>query len=77
MNEVDIDLDEVLDIEDEDLQKRFIRVSIVLKTLESWLNNSFIQDVLTDSRSSKEVINVSFNLFIENVFIYFWFSEVY
>ena len=27
VNEVDIDLDEVLDIEDEDLQKRFIRVS--------------------------------------------------
>ena len=71
MNEVDIDLDEVLDIEDEDLQKRFIRVSILLKTLDSLLNNYFIQNVLTESKSSKEVINVSFDLFIEKVFLYF------
>ena len=72
MNEVDIDLDEVLDIEDEDLQKRFIRVSILLKTLDSLLNNYFIQNVLTESKSSKEVINVSFDFFIEKVFLYFF-----
>merc|ERR1719361_1873865 len=39
--EVEIDLDEVLDIEDDNLRKKFIR------------------DILTDSKSSREVINVS------------------
>jgi len=37
--EVEIDLDEVLDIEDDNLRKKFIR------------------DILTDSKSSREVIN--------------------
>jgi len=37
--EVEIDLDEVLDIEDDDLRKKFIR------------------DILTESKSSREVIN--------------------
>ena len=37
MNEVDIDLDEVLDIEDEDLQKTFIRVSCLENTTQSLL----------------------------------------
>ena len=39
--EVEIDLDEVLDIEDENIRKKFIR------------------DILHDSKSSREPVNVS------------------
>ena len=42
--EVEIDLDEVLDIEDENIRKKFIR------------------DILHDSKSSRETVNVSLDL---------------
>ena len=58
-NEVDIDLDEVLDIEDESKRKDFIRVSTNLLFYQI-ISSS--QDILTDSKSSKEVINVGFSL---------------
>ena len=43
-NDVDIDLDEILDIEDENQRKKFVR------------------GILNNSKSSKEIINVSIGL---------------
>ena len=61
-NDVDIDLDEILDIEDENQRKKFIRVSRTKKK-KTWIwilyLESLYQDILNGSKSSKEIINVS------------------
>lgn len=59
-NDVDIDLDEILDIEDEKQRKKFIRVSRTKNlSLHRIYLKSFYQDILNNSKSSKEIINVS------------------
>ena len=60
-NDVDIDLDEILDIEDENQRKKFIRVSRTTRK-KAWIwiyLESLYQDILNGSKSSKEIINVS------------------
>ena len=55
--DVDIDLDEILDIEDENQRKKFIHVSISASSYQSF--NFSSQGILNNSKSSKEIINVS------------------
>ena len=49
---MDIDLDEILDIEDENQRKKFVR------------------GILNNSKSSKEIINVSIGLNLEFLIIF-------
>ena len=56
--EFDIDLDEVLDIEDDIQRKIFVRVSLN-KRCKTNISSFSPQKILTDSKSSKEIINVS------------------
>jgi len=55
-NDVDIDLDEILDIEDENQRKKFVRVSTDLSQ-EIQSTKKHFQGILTNSKSSKEIIN--------------------
>merc|ERR1711892_527652 len=50
-NEVDIDLDEVLDIEDEDLQKRFIRDLLTDSKSSIEVVNKFVNDLLERTKT--------------------------
>merc|ERR1712106_542784 len=51
VNEVDIDLDEVLDIEDEDLQKRFIRDILTDSKSSKEVISKFVNDLLERTKT--------------------------
>jgi len=50
-NEVDIDLDEVLDIEDEKLQKKFIREILINSKSSTEVINQFVNDLLERAKT--------------------------
>ena len=62
-NEVDIDLDEVLDIEDEKLQKKFIRVRIHFLTTLTQLCNCNRKKYLKAYITSADSVPILFYIF--------------